>query len=104
MHLAVSFRLFLGGAFFANSVPHLTNGVSGRPFQTPVASPLGKGLSSSTVNVLWGFANLLAAYLLVFRASTFSVQDIGQVLLLGAGALIVSVFNARHFGQFHGGR
>ena len=43
---------FFGSAFFANSLPHLINGVSGRAFQSPFASPPGKGLSSSPVNVL----------------------------------------------------
>ncbi len=47
---------FFGGAFLANAVPHFVNGVSGNPFQSPFASPPGEGLSSSTVNVLWGTA------------------------------------------------
>ena len=46
---------FLGGAFLINAVPHLVSGLMGRPFQSPFAKPPGEGLSSSTVNVLWGF-------------------------------------------------
>jgi hypothetical protein len=42
-----------GGAFLANAVPHFVSGMMGRPFQSPFAKPPGKGLSSSTVNVLW---------------------------------------------------
>jgi len=53
---------FFGGAFLANAVPHLVNGISGRPFQSPFASPPGQGLSSSTVNVLWGLFNLAVGY------------------------------------------
>ena len=53
-----------GGAFLANAVPHFVNGMMGRPFQSPFAKPPGNGLSSSTVNVLWGFANFVIAYLL----------------------------------------
>jgi hypothetical protein len=45
---------FFGGVFLVNSVPHFTNGVSGRRFPTPFAFPLGKAQSSPTVNVLWG--------------------------------------------------
>ena len=30
---------FFGGAFFVNTIPHFTNGVSGRRFPTPFASP-----------------------------------------------------------------
>jgi hypothetical protein len=49
---------FFGGAFLTNAVPHFVNGVMGRPFQSPFAKPPGEGLSSSTINVLWGFFNL----------------------------------------------
>ena len=34
---------FFGGAFLANAIPHFVNGVSGRPFQSPFASPPGEG-------------------------------------------------------------
>ena len=94
---------FFGGAFLANSIPHLTNGVSGRPFQSPFAKPPGKGLSSSTVNVLWGFLNLIVAYLLVLCVGSFGLRDTWQVLTLGAGALLMSVNHAHGFGRFHGG-
>ena len=63
---------FCGGMFLANAVPHFVNGISGRPFQTPFASPPGKGLSSSTVNVLWGAFNVAVAYFLVLRVGTLS--------------------------------
>ena len=33
---------FFGGAFLANTIPHLVNGISGLPFQSPFASPPGK--------------------------------------------------------------
>ena len=42
---------FFGGAFLANALPHLGNGISGHAFQSPFASPPGVGLSSATVNV-----------------------------------------------------
>lgn len=61
MHWVDSLAYFFGGAFLANSLPHLMNGISGRAFQTPFAKPPGKGLSSSTVNVLWGLFNLAVA-------------------------------------------
>jgi hypothetical protein len=54
---------FFGGAFLANALPHLGNGISGHAFQGPFANPPGVGLSSSTVNVLWGLFNLAAGYL-----------------------------------------
>src|SRR5579864_5833078 len=61
---------FFGGAFLANTLPHLGNGISGHAFQSPFASPPGVGLSSSMVNVLWGFFNLAVGYLLVCRVGS----------------------------------
>jgi hypothetical protein len=55
---------FFAGGFLANCVPHFIQGVSGASFPTPFADPPGIGLSSSYVNVLWAFVNLLAAILL----------------------------------------
>ena len=61
-----------GGAFLANAVPHAVSGMSGSPFQSPLAKPPGEGLSSSTV-VLWGFINLVAGYVLVCRVGDFDL-------------------------------
>jgi hypothetical protein len=94
---------FFGGAFLANFVPHFVNGISGRKFQSPFASPPGKGLSSSIVNVLWGFFNLIVAYLLILRVGEFDLHNVLHVAAVGAGMLAISLSMARHFGQFHGG-
>jgi hypothetical protein len=92
-----------GGAFLANAVPHLVAGMMGRPFQSPFAKPPGQGLSSSTVNVLWGFFNLVVGYLLVCRVGDFDLQDTRDVAALGLGALVMSLVSARQFGRFNGG-
>ena len=94
---------FLGGAFLANTIPHLVSGISGSPFQSPFASPPGKGLSSSTVNVLWGMFNLAVAYLLVVRVGRFDLRRWRHVLVLGLGALLMALQLAQHFGPLHGG-
>ena len=94
---------FFGGAFLANSVPHIVNGISGRAFQSPFAKPPGQGLSSSVVNVLWGFFNLAVAYALLIWLGQFNLHDWRQVVTAGAGALLLSVMMARTFGRFHGG-
>jgi hypothetical protein len=94
---------FWGGAFLANAIPHLISGQRGEPFQTPFAKPPGEGLSSSTVNVLWGSFNVIVGYLLVCRVGEFTLLDAGDVAALGLGALLLSLFLARRFGQFHGG-
>ena len=94
---------FLGGFFLSNAIPHYVSGVMGRPFQSPFAKPPGIGLSSSTVNVLWGFVNLVIAYLLLCRVGEFSLRSTADMAALGAGLLIMGLFNARQFGRFHGG-
>jgi hypothetical protein len=104
MHWYQYLAYFFGGAFLANSLPHIGNGISGRPFQTPFAKPPGKGLSSSTINVLWGFLNLAVAYLLIFCVGTFNPFNTQHVVVIGAGMLIMSLISASTFGRFHGGR
>jgi hypothetical protein len=94
---------FFGGAFLANAVPHFVNGVSGRPFQSPFASPPGQGLSSSTVNVLWGLFNLAIGYVLVCRVGSFELRRTRHVLILGLGVLAMAVMLSRAFGKFYGG-
>jgi hypothetical protein len=92
-----------GGCFFCNAIPHYVSGVMGHPFQSPFAKPPGEGLSSSTVNVLWGFANLAIAYLLICRVGDFSLRSTADVAALGLGFLLMGVMGARLFGRFHGG-
>jgi hypothetical protein len=71
---------------------------------SPFASPPGVGLSSSLVNVLWGFFNLVVAYLLVCRVGSFDLRKTQHVAVLGAGILIVSLMLAHTFGPLHGGQ
>jgi len=94
---------FFGGAFLANAVPHFVRGVTGHPFQSPFASLPGQGLSSATVNVLWGSLNLVIGYWLVVRVGTFDLRRTRHVLAAGLGALGMSVMLARVFGRFYGG-
>src|ERR1700691_3886768 len=94
---------FIGGLFFCNAIPHYVSGVMGRPFQSPFARPPGEGLSSSTVNVLWGFANLAIAYPLICRVGDFSLRSSADVVAVGLGFLLMGLVSARLFGRFHGG-
>lgn len=100
MHWYDYLAWFFGGAFLGNTVPHLINGISGRAFHSPFAKPPGKGLSSPTVNVLWGLFNLAVAYLLIVRVGTFSLYDPWDVVAVGAGILWISVTLSRVFGDF----
>jgi hypothetical protein len=94
---------FLGGAFAANAIPHWVSGLTGRAFQSPFAKPPGQGLSSSMVNVVWAWFNLIAAYLLIFRVGAFDPRSAGDVVPAALGAFLLSMRLARSFGRFHGG-
>jgi hypothetical protein len=103
VHWLHNISYLLGGAFLANAIPHFVSGIMGRPFQSPFAKPPGKGLSSSTVNVLWGFANFVLAYLLIARVGNFDLHSADHIIAVGVGVLLMGVAAARSFGRFHGG-
>ena len=94
---------FFGGIFLTNALPHFVAGLMGHPFQSPFAKPSGQGQSSSTVNVLWGFANLVIAYLLLCRVGAYDIRSWPDAAVTGAGMLVIGLFTARHFGRFNGG-
>jgi hypothetical protein len=94
---------FFGGVFLANAIPHAVAGMMGRPFQSPFAKPPGQGLSSSTVNVVWGFFNLALAYGLLARVGDFDLRDPADAGAMGLGMLLISLFSAWGFGRFNGG-
>ena len=103
MHLLLFLSYFVGGAMLMNAVPHVVSGVTGRRFPSPFARPPGQGLSSATVNLLWGFANLVIA-LLVCRLGGFDLRDTRQAAALALGMLLVGLMLARYFGGLNGGR
>jgi hypothetical protein len=94
---------FFGGAFLANAVPHYVSGIMGRPFQSPFAKPPGKGISSSTVNVLWGFFNVIVGYVLLVQVGSFDLHATLHATAAALGVLLMGLMGARHFGAFHGG-
>jgi hypothetical protein len=94
---------FFGGAFLANAVPHFVSGATGHPFQSPFAHPPGEGLSSAQVNVLWGFANLVFAYLLLVKVGTFEIRRWRHAGVMGLGVLVMAIMLARSLGRFYGG-
>ncbi len=84
------------GAFLCNSIPHITAGLRGERFPSPFASPPGKGKSSSTVNVLWGAANLAAGCLL-WAAARFELALNVATLVFFAGFVLIGVPMGHHF-------
>ncbi len=81
---------FFAGAFLANAVPHFVHGVSGDSFPSPFATPPGKGLSSPTVNVLWGLLNLIIGYFL-YRGGKISQDNKWGLVAFLAGILSMSI-------------
>ena len=94
---------FFGGAFLLNAIPHVVAGAMGRAFQSPFAHPRGEGLSSSSVNVLWGFFNLVVAWLLLVRVGSFDLHAPDHALAAAGGAFVLALLIARRFGRFNGG-
>jgi hypothetical protein len=90
---------FVSGLLLANGVPHFVNGISGRWFQTPFASPPGVGESSPVVNVLWGFLNLAAGLALLLAFAPKESGAVTEWSLVGLGSLVMALALARHFGQ-----
>ena len=93
---------FFAGAFLMNCVPHLVNGVTGRLFPSPFASPPGRGDSAPWVNVLWGFANLVVGVVLLAGVGPFTFGLSLDLLVVLAGALGMALELARHFGRLYG--
>ena len=94
---------FLVGIFFANGVPHFSNGISGRSFHSPFAKPPGKGHSSAVVNVIWGCANFAAAYLILRYSETSVSTDYAFVLPFFIGLLLTGVLLGFSFERFRSG-
>lgn len=90
---------FFGGALLTNAVPHLVNGVSGRSFPSPFASPPGRGLSPAWVNVLWGAFNLLIGYLLICQVGEFRLRDARDIATAGLGGLVMALVGASTFSK-----
>ena len=94
---------FFGGAFLVNAIPHFVSGVTGHPFQSPFASPPGVGTSPAWVNVLWGSANLVFAYLLLGKVGYFEFRRWRNILVAGAGSLAMALMCSLAFGRFYNG-
>jgi hypothetical protein len=94
---------FFGGAFLVNAIPHFVCGVTGHPFQSPFATPPGEGLSAAWVNVVWGSANFVIAYLLLAHIGNFEVRRWRHILVAGVGGLAMALILSLTFGRFYGG-
>jgi hypothetical protein len=78
------------GLFLTNALPHFVHGISGDSFPTPFANPPGKGLSSPTVNVLWGLGNLIVGYILL-RTGKLSQTNKWGLFAFSVGVVCISI-------------
>ena len=79
---------FLAGVLGANGVPSFVKGIMGQKHQTPFGRP-----SSALVNVIWGWANFVVAFLLLFYADVHP-HLLRAFAMFGLGALIISLLLA----------
>jgi hypothetical protein len=104
MHWYIYVAHFFGGAFLANAIPHFVAGISGRAFQSPFAKPRGVGLSSAVVNVLWGWENLVVAYVLLVTVGYLNLGDFLDAIVFAVGLLVMGLVLAMSFGRTNGGK
>ena len=90
---------FFGGVFLANFVPHFVAGVSGRRCPSPFAKPPFRGLSSPTVNILWGLFNVVISYVLLMVLGSFDPHDVSQFTVAALGFGLASIGIARSAGR-----
>jgi hypothetical protein len=90
---------FAAGLFLTNGIPHFVNGISGRKFQSPFASPPGVGESSSLTNVVWGLINFVIGYLLLAGVGDFSAGINLDALFFAIGVVVMALIFSWHFGR-----
>lgn len=93
-------QIFFSGAFLANFVPHFVHGISGNKFPTPFAKPRGRGLSSTTLNVVWALANLVIGYLLFSPEQINKAHPLSLTVFL-AGITTISLYLSKRFEGKH---
>lgn len=93
--------LFFAGVFLVNGIPHFVNGVSGRGFPSPFASPPGRGESAPPVNVLWGTFNFVVGYVLAWRVGHFDTAQCAQLVAISAGGLLMALAISSYFGKVY---
>jgi hypothetical protein len=97
MPILVYIAHFFGGAFLANGIPHFVNGVCGKPFRTPFVAARRNGVSSPVSNVVWGWLNLLVAYLLFIDIGPLYLGSLPDTTASAGGVLLMGLLLAKLF-------
>ena len=96
-------RVLLRRRFSCQCNPAFRERVAGSGFSQSVFLPPRTGESTALINVLWGTFNLVVGYLLVSRVGTFDLRRTRDVLVVGAGGLLMAVMLSQLFGALYGG-
>jgi hypothetical protein len=89
---------FFAGAVLANSIPHFTNGISGRRFVSPFGKPPGRGESSAVSNVLWGGANIIVGGGLLWLLPMVT-SDLLDVVVFAVAFFLMALMLGNTFSQ-----
>lgn len=90
---------FASGLLITNGIPHFVNGISGRRFQSPFASPPGVGESSPLINVIWGMVNFILGYLLLAGVGDYAGGISLDTGLFALGSILMALILSWHFGR-----
>jgi hypothetical protein len=90
---------FFAAAIMTNGIPPFVNGVCGRPFRTPFVRMSGAGESSAELNVVWGWANFVVAFLLFANVGPLYIGTPIDTIFIAAGVLIAGLILSRIFAR-----
>jgi hypothetical protein len=90
---------FFAAAIMTNGIPHFVNGVCGRPFRTPFSAGSGGAESSAELNVVWGWANFVVAFLLFANVGPLYIGTPIDTIFIAAGMLVAGLLLARIFAR-----
>jgi hypothetical protein len=91
---------FFSGLFLTNAIPHFVQGICGNKFPTPFAKPPGRGLSSPTVNVLWGLLNAIIGTIL-FAHSAIKAETTWLWATFFVGVALMGIMGSIGFSKRH---
>jgi len=89
---------FFAGVLLFNCIPHMVCAMQGSAFPSPFSKPRGVGLSAPVVNFGWGFFNLLASLLLLWRCP-IQIDFSPPFLAFLSGAAVLGIYASIHFGK-----
>ena len=85
---------YFAGAFLANTIPHLVQGISGREFRTPFGDP-----SSALLNGIWGLVNLALGVTMLIALGGCELKFNRKLVVIALGFAVMTLLLANTFSQ-----